>query len=85
MVASWRISPATAQFVLDQRLPLIGDIKGVIIPDTIYWPRDLIPLIGGIGFEVDPELRGHDEIGTGAIIDIPRGNVWRLVAEGTAP
>ncbi|MFD4406749.1 hypothetical protein ACFWPH_28700 [Nocardia sp. NPDC058499] len=85
IVANWRISRATAQYVLDHRLPLIGDVKGVVDHDMIYWPRGIIPLAGGIGFDIDPDLRGHDEIGTGAIIDIPRGNVWRLMTEGTAP
>ncbi|MFI8977472.1 hypothetical protein ACIGO9_31650 [Nocardia asteroides] len=37
------------------------------------------------GFDVYPEHRGHDGIGTGAITDVPRGNVWRLVTAAEAP
>ncbi|MFI8977442.1 hypothetical protein ACIGO9_31500 [Nocardia asteroides] len=40
----------------------------------------MVPLTGGsVGFEVNPELRGHDAIGTGAITDVPGGDIWRLV------
>jgi hypothetical protein len=85
IVSTWRISPRRAQEVVDHQWPLIGCIKGVITPDTIYWPTAVVPLIGGIGFEVDPARRGHPEIPTGAIVDVAPGNVFRLVPAGAVP
>ncbi|WP_280216696.1 helix-turn-helix domain-containing protein [Nocardia neocaledoniensis] len=84
ITGAWRLGTTIAEHVVDAGLPLVASVKGVITPDLIYWPRAVIPLTGGtVGFDVDPEHRGHDGIGTGAITDVPRGNVWRLVT--TAP
>lgn len=84
IVSTWRISASTAQEVVDRGLPLVGCIKGLITHDTIYWPRGVVELVGGIGFDVDPEHRGHPDIGSGAITEVPRGNRWRLVESTTA-
>ncbi|MFD3510106.1 hypothetical protein [Nocardia sp. NPDC058666] len=79
IVCTWNISEATAKAVIERKLPLMGCVKGVTTHDTIFWPRDMIRLTGGIGFVVDPDLRGHDEIGTGVITTVPGGGPWRIV------
>lgn len=80
IVATWKIGAANAAEVVERGLPLIGVVKGVMTPDTIYWPRAVIPLgNGGFGFDVDPAHRGHDEIGTGAITTVRGGAPWELV------
>ncbi|MFD6401205.1 helix-turn-helix domain-containing protein [Nocardia sp. NPDC060249] len=79
IVAKWRIGFDTAQWVVEQGLPLLGSIKGVVTLDTIFWPTGVARLVGGIGFEVAPDRRGHPEIGMGAIVDVPPGPPWRLV------
>ncbi|MGY1944449.1 hypothetical protein [Nocardia asiatica] len=84
IVSTWRIGHDTAHDVVERGLPLIGCVKGVITPDTIYWPRAVVRLVGGIGFDVDPDRRGHPEIGSGAITDVRPGNIWRLVEPSTA-
>lgn len=85
ITGAWRLGAAVAQHVVDAGLPLIAAVRGVITPDLILWPRAVVPLTGGVvGFDVDPDRRGHDAIGTGAITDVPRGNVWRLVTAESA-
>lgn len=85
IVANWRLGLDGAQDVVDRGLPVLGCIKGVVTPDTIYWPTAVVPLFGGFGFRVDPDRRGHPEIPTGAILDVPRGNMFRLVPAGISP
>ena len=65
--------------VVERGLPLIGVVKGVMTPDTIYWPRAVIRLGDGYGFDVDVEHRGHDQIGTGAITTVRGGAPWEFV------
>ncbi|WP_033247434.1 hypothetical protein [Nocardia carnea] len=85
IVSSWPISRSSAQDVVDHGWPLIGCVRGVVNPDMIYWPTAVVPLGSGIGFRVDPDRQGHPEIPTGAILDVPRGNTFRLVPAGTTP
>lgn len=78
LAASWRTGEDTAQEVVDRKLPLIADVKGVIEPEMIRWPTKVVALTdGGYGFEVDPDRFGHPLIETGALIDIPRGSLFR--------
>ncbi|TCJ90003.1 hypothetical protein [Nocardia alba] len=79
ITAKWRMGFATAQAVVEQGLPLLGCVKGVVTLDTIFWPTGVVRLVGGLGFEVAPDRRGHPELGSGAIIDVPPGPPWRLV------
>ncbi|MFI8977463.1 hypothetical protein ACIGO9_31605 [Nocardia asteroides] len=79
IVANWPIARADADHVVDHGLPLVGTVKGVIPGDLVYWPTAVVPLMGGLGFTVDPDRRGHDQIGTGAIVEIPRGPICKLV------
>ncbi|WP_067694139.1 hypothetical protein [Nocardia jejuensis] len=76
----WRIHDDLAQEIVDRELPLIGSVGGLVTPQMIYWPRAVIHLQGGIGFDVDPERFGHPAISTGALLDIPPGNAWRIVS-----
>ncbi|MGW4241238.1 hypothetical protein [Nocardia sp. NPDC004722] len=82
MTSVWNISDELAQNIVDRGLPLIGSVGGLVTPQMIYWPRAVVPLQGGVGFDVDPDHIGHPDIPTGALIDVAPGNVWRIV---TAP
>lgn len=79
IVAVWKTGAAKAAEVVERGLPLIGVVKGVMTPDTIYWPRAVIRLGDGYGFDVDVEHRGHDQIGTGAITTVRGGAPWEFV------
>lgn len=81
ITATWRMGVETAQSIVDRGLPVIGAVKGVVTTETILWPTGVIRLDDGIGFEVDPDRRGHPAIDPGAIIDVAPGPPWRLVTQ----
>ncbi|MFE3001821.1 hypothetical protein ACFXG4_43440 [Nocardia sp. NPDC059246] len=74
----WRISDDLAQDVVDRGMPLIGSVGGLVTPQMIYWPRAVVTLQGGVGFDVDPDRTGHLDIPSGALIDVKPGNTWRI-------
>jgi hypothetical protein len=84
ITARWNIDPDRAHDIVERRLPLIGSVGGLVTPQMIYWPRGVIELQGGIGFDIDVERTGHPDIPTGALIDVEPGNVWRLVPASCA-
>ncbi|MFE3758817.1 hypothetical protein ACFXO9_31320 [Nocardia tengchongensis] len=82
ITARWLITDDLAQDIVDRGLPLIGSVGGIVTPQMIYWPRAVVPLQGGVGFDVDPERIGHPDIPVGALIDVDPGGPWRLVPAG---
>ncbi|MFE3001831.1 hypothetical protein ACFXG4_43495 [Nocardia sp. NPDC059246] len=80
----WEISDDKAHDIVDRGLPLIGSVGGLVTPQTIFWPRAVVPLRGGVGFDVDPDRFGHPDLPTGALIEVAGGGPWRLVPAGHA-
>lgn len=80
ITAAWDLRRDDAHRIVEESLPIVGCVKGVVEPDMIFWPHTVVPLMNGLfGFDCDPARVGHPAVPTGAIIDVGQGNLWKLI------
>jgi hypothetical protein len=82
----WPVAESKAKDLAARGVPLIGTVKGIVQPDMVYTIINCTRFQGRTIFHTrSVEEKVRATIGTGALIDVPGGQIWGIVTQAQPP